>query len=77
MVDLEISIDNYGILCCDRNSQGGGVVCYVRNDLSRNTLSTFSCEGENIFFEILLPNSKPVSVGTIYRLQSQSNFWKH
>ena len=53
------------------------VVCYVRNDLSRNTLSTFSCEVENIFFEILLPNSKPVLVGTICRPQSQSNFWKY
>ena len=31
-------------------------------------------EVENIFFEILLPNSKPITVGTIYRPPSQSNF---
>ena len=39
--DPEISIDNYKILHFDRNRQGGGVVCYVKNDLSYNTLSIF------------------------------------
>ena len=52
VLDPEISTDNYKILRCDRNRQGGGVVCYVRNDLSYNTLSIFPCEVENIFFEI-------------------------
>ena len=57
VLEKEISI-NYKILRCDRNRQGGGVACYVRNDLSYNTLSVFPREVENIFFEILLPNSK-------------------
>ena len=48
MLDLEISIDHYNILRCDRNRPGGGVVCYIRNDLSYNTLSVFPCEVENI-----------------------------
>ena len=39
VLDLDISIDNHKILRCDRNRQGGGVVCYVKNDLSYNTLS--------------------------------------
>ena len=42
VLDPEKSIDNYKILRCDRNRQGGGVACYVRNDLSYNTLSVFS-----------------------------------
>ena len=67
VLDLEIRIDNYKILRCDRNRQEGGVFCYVRNDLSYNTLSVFPLEVENIFFEILLLNSKPITVGTIYR----------
>ena len=67
VVDPELSIDNYKILRCDGNRQGGGVVCYVRNDLSYNTLSVFPRDIENIFFEILLPNSKPITVRTIYR----------
>ena len=74
MLDPEISIDNYKILRCDRNRQGEGVVCYVRNDLINNTLSVFPREVENIFFEILLRNSKPIIVGIIHRPPSQDNF---
>ena len=33
VLDPEISIDNYKNLRCDRNRQGGGVACYVRNYL--------------------------------------------
>ena len=72
VIAQEINIDNYKILRCDRNRHGGGVACYmrndlsynIRNDLSYNILSVFPCKIENIFFEILLPNSKPMIVGT-------------
>ena len=77
VLDPKITIDNYEILCCDRNRQGGSAACYVRNDLSYNTLSVFPREVENIFFEILLPNSKPITLGTIYCPPNQSNFWKY
>ena len=53
VLDPQISIDNYKILRCDRNRQGAGVVCYVRNTLRYNTLSAFPREAENTFFEIL------------------------
>ena len=72
VLEQEINIDNYKILRCDRNRQGGGVVCYIRNELSYNIRSVFPSEIENIFFEILLPNSKQVKVGTIYRPPSQN-----
>ena len=65
-LEQEINIDNYKILCCDRNRQVGGVACFIRNDLSYNILSVFPREIEYIFFEILLPNSKSIIVGTIY-----------
>ena len=74
--EQEISIDNYKIQRCDRNRQDGGVACYIRNDISYNILYVFPCETENIIFEILLPNSKPVIVETIYRPPSQNNFLK-
>ena len=51
VLDPEISIDNYKILPCDRNRQGGGVVCYVRNGLSYNTLSIILREVGNIFLK--------------------------
>ena len=73
----EVSINNCKILCCYKNRKRADVVFYVRNDSGDNTLSDFPDEVENIFFEILLPNSKPITVGTIYCLPSQSIFWKH
>ena len=30
VLEQEISIDNYKILRCDRNKQGGAVACYIR-----------------------------------------------
>ena len=60
MLQQEISIDNYKTIPCDRNRHGGGVSCYIRNDLSYNIISVFPFEIENII------NSKPVIVGTIY-----------
>ena len=31
--DLEVNLSGYDILLCDRNRNGGGVACYIRNDL--------------------------------------------
>ena len=70
----EIHIDNYNTLRCDRNRHGGGVDCYLRNDLSFDVKPFFPPEIENVFFEILLPNTKPIVVGIIYRPPSQSEF---
>ena len=74
VLEPEIQIDDYKILQCDRNRRGGGVACYIRNDLSYNILSVFPREIESVFFEILLPNSEPITVGTIYRPPNQSNY---
>ena len=62
----EINTDNYNILCCDWNRQGEGVVCYIRNDLSYEFKSLFPPEIENIFFQLLLPNMKPIVPRIIY-----------
>ena len=76
MLTLEIQIDEYDLLCCDRNRHGGGVVCHIRNDLSYNVKSYFPSDIENIFFELLLPNTnKPIVVGTIYCPTNQTNYF--
>ena len=67
VLEPETQIDDHKILRCDRNRHGGGVACCKRNDLSYNILSLFPCEIESIFLEILLPNSKQITVGTNYR----------
>ena len=58
----------------DKNRLVGGVACYIRNDLSFDILSVFPFEIEKIFFDVLLPKSKPVIVGNIYHHQSQNYF---
>ena len=70
----EIQIVEYDLLHCDRNRHGGGVTCYIKNDLSYNVKSYFPKDIENIFFKLLLPNTKPIVVGTIYRPPNQTNF---
>ena len=74
VLEPEIEIDDYKILRCDRNRHGGGVACYIRNDLSYNIIFVFPSEIESVFLEILLRNSKPITVGTIYHPPNQSNF---
>ena len=70
----EISIEGYDILRLDRNRRGGGVACYIRNDISFNQINAFPTETENIFFDIFLPNSHSITVGIFYRPPNQSNF---
>ena len=75
VLEQEGSLDSCKILFlrCNRNRHGNCVACYVRNNLSYNMLSVFSSKIKNIFFEILLPNSKQMTVGTIYCPPSQTN----
>ena len=69
ILSSEIHIDSYNTLRCDRSRHGGGVVCYIRKNLSYDVKSFFPPEIERIFFELLLP-TKPIVVGIIYRQPS-------
>ena len=40
-LDCEIHINNYSIVCYDRNRYGGGVAIYVKNSILYNTLLNF------------------------------------
>ena len=74
VLDGEVEIEGYKIIRADRNRNGGGVACYIKSDLSYNIRKDFSAEIENIFFDILLPNSKPILVGIVYRPPDKSDF---
>ena len=71
---LEIHIDNYDLLRCDRKRNGGGAACYIRSDISYVQKDFFPNVIENICFEILLPKTTPITVGIMYRPLSQTNF---
>ena len=70
----EIQINDYKVLWCDRDRHGGGVARYLRNNLSYSIISVSPREIGSVFFEILLPNSKPITGGTIHHQLNQSNF---
>ena len=74
VLDGEVNIEGYEIIRADRNRNGGGVACYIKSDLSFNIRKDFSTEIENIFFDILLPNSKPILVGNAYMPPDKSDF---
>ena len=63
----EVNISGYSILRSDRNRYGGGVACYVRADLCFNRRNVFSNSIENVFFDLLIPKIKPLSIGIFYR----------
>ena len=46
----EILIDNYDILRCGRNRNGGGVACYIRHDVSYTQKDLFPNDIENVYF---------------------------
>ena len=72
--NIEVEIDGYTMERFDRNRKGGGVACYVRNDIIFNVREHFSDEVENIFIDIFLPKTKPILVGIVYRPPDQSGF---
>ena len=74
VLDPEIYIENYEILRFDRNRHGGGVACYIRSDISYKLNSFLPNEVENITFDILMPHTKPITTGIIYRPPNQSTF---
>ena len=74
VLNSEIHIDNYSLIRCDRNRHGGGVACYVRDDISYNQKTIFNNGVESIFVDIHLPKTKPFTVGIFYRPPDKSKF---
>ena len=74
VLDEEINIDGYELARSDQQRHGGGVTCYIRNDISFNVRGDFSSEIENISLDIFLPKTKPILIGILYRPPDQSGF---
>jgi len=75
VTNSEISIDGYCVVRLDRCRNGGGVCMFIRKDLAfspRHDLHSDKIEA--LWIEILLPKTKPILVGTIYRPPKDSNF---
>ena len=73
--DACVSIDGYNIIRRDRVGHAGGVCAYIREDLAYNKRTDLnSTDLEDLWFEILLPKSKPLYVGVCYRTNNNSTF---
>ena len=72
--DQEVNISGYSILRSDRNRYGGGAACYVRANLCFNRRHVFSSSIENVFFDLLTPKLKPLSIGIFYRPPNVNTF---
>ena len=73
----EISIDGHCAMRRDRNRKVGGVICYVTNKICYNTKNCLSNEtslSKNIFIELLIPKTKPITVGIVYKFQIKQGF---
>ena len=74
--DSEIQLENYNLCGRDRNRHGGGVCIYVRSDLVFNPIDELSHEDlEATWIELLLPKTKPIVCGVIYRPPHQTNLY--
>ena len=62
------------MILSDRNRNGGGIVCYIKICISFSYHGSLSENFENILIDILLPKSKPITLGIIYRPPGQSSF---
>ena len=69
-----VEIDGYNLIRSDRNRMRGGIACYIKTTISFNYHQSLSERFENILIDILLPKSKPITLGIIYRLPDQSSF---
>ncbi|XP_069941386.1 uncharacterized protein [Cherax quadricarinatus] len=75
VTDDEVKIDGYNIKRLDRNRKGGGVCAYIRNDLAYSPRPDLNNNKlEILWFEVLLPKTKPILVGTSYRPPTQDQF---
>ena len=54
----QFSIDGYTQYRCDRNSEGGGVIIYIREDLPSRELKSSTKEIEGIIIEMNIRNNK-------------------
>ena len=75
--DEEIKIDGYSLERSDRNRKGGGVACFIKDDLSYNIREKFSDEIESIVLDIMLPKTKPILIGVVYRPPDKMDFLEH
>ena len=66
--DAEVSIDGYNIFRRDRNTHGGGIAIYIKNDFPATLCAEFMPNHlELLWVRVHLPHLKPILIGCCYR----------
>ena len=74
--DSEVQNDSYVLRRQDRNRHGGGVCIYIQSDLSFNPRDDLShAKLEATWIKLLLPKTKLILCGVVYRPPQQCNFY--
>ena len=76
----EVETKGYNLIRSDRNGMEGGIPCYIQTSIPFNYHGCLSENFEKILIDILLPKSKPIMLGIIYRpfdSQASSMIWKN
>ena len=71
--DSEVATDGYNIVRKNRGRKGGGIACYIRNNICFNRKTCLS-NIENIFIDLLFPKIKPITIAVIYKPPNQTRF---
>ena len=74
VTNAEVNINGYSIIRNDKNRNGGGAACYIKNDLCFNIKNIFSNSIEHVFFKILIPKVKPIAIGIFYLPPNENDF---
>ena len=72
----EVTIDGYSIVRNYRNRKVRGIACYIRSNICYSRKTCFSDNSENIFFDLFLLKTSPISVGIFYKPPSQTRFFE-
>ncbi|XP_071941115.1 uncharacterized protein [Antedon mediterranea] len=76
ITDDEIKMNGYSSVRCDRKSDAhGGTLIYIKDSLAFNEVPVTAISNlESVWIDILLPKSKPILIGCVYRPPNQHCF---
>ena len=74
--DSELQLNNYQMFRKDRQTNGGGVIVYVKTNYTCQQRPDLECDTlETIWLEIKPSNQKSILLGYVYRPPSASTIW--
>ena len=72
--DAGIYTEGCSIVRCDRGRKRGDVACYIKHDICCSAKNILSKNIKVTFVDLLLPKTKPISIGTAFRSPKCTNF---